>query len=75
MAFGQGLDGQYLYSPGYGFEFDGGTVWSMAGDTLGKGTYTVDGSRVRLCFGPMCKDMTLDGDCLIHEDGTRYCKE
>ena len=71
-----GLSGKYLTSPGsgYGFEFAGDVVYSLVGDTIGRGTYTLDGSAVRVCFVVMCADLRLDGDCLVQADGARYCK-
>lgn len=71
---GSGLSGTYLTAPGYGFEFDGDTVYSMAGETIGRGTYTVAGADVRVCFSFMCADLRIDGDCLDGADGGRYCK-
>lgn len=70
------LSGKYLTSPGsgYGFEFDGDTVYSLTGDTIGRGTYSVDGSTVRVCFGGLCADRLMVNDCIIDRDGPDYCK-
>ena len=72
-----GLSGRYLTSPGsdYGFEFDGDTVYSLVGGDTARGDYTVDGSSVRICIWIGCTDLRLIGDCLIGEDGGRYCKD
>lgn len=69
------LSGKYLTSPGsgYGFEFRGDTVYSLVGGKIGRGTYSVDGATVRVCFGVLCTDLRRDGDCLVQHDGARYC--
>ncbi len=77
-----GLSGRYMTSPGsgYGFEFvDGQKVYGMTGSgPIGVGTYTADGSRVRVCFSFLCNDLTIEGDCIVDDDAedvARYCKE
>ena len=72
-----GLSGKYLV-PGtqtYGFDFQGDTVYSMTGDQVARGTYTVDGSTVRICISFLCTDLRLDGSCLVQGDASRYCRE
>ena len=34
----------------FGFEFEGRTVYSLLGDTIGRGTYSIDGSTGRICL-------------------------
>ncbi len=71
------LAGEYLTSPdsGYGFEFVGDTVYSLTGEEIHRGDYTVEDSTVRVCFAFTCAEFQLTGDCLVHEDGYhRYCK-
>jgi hypothetical protein len=74
---GSGLSGKYETDPGsgYGFEFEGETVYSHTGDDTARGTCTVDGSAVRICISFLCTDLQLVGDCLIQQDGGTYCKE
>ena len=71
-----GPSGRYETSPGsgYGFEFDNGTVYSLVGGDITRGTYTVDGTTVRFCISIRCADLKMVGDCLVQADGGRYCK-
>lgn len=76
---GQGLTGWFPTEPGsgYGFDFRGdGTFFSRVGGDVAKGTYTVDGKRVTICFGAFCRDLNQVGDCLIDTtDGGSYCRD
>lgn len=74
-----GLRGKYETSPGsgYGFDFaDSSVVYSMVGDRTVLGTYTVDGSNVKICI-MLCTILRIDGDCLQDDhsaDRGRYCR-
>jgi hypothetical protein len=75
-----GLRGRYMVAgtSTYGFEFlDEQRVLSRTGASSMQGTYTVDGSRVTVCMGPLCRDLRLDGDCLLTPGDPlgRYCRE
>ena len=75
---GSGLRGWYPVpgSSDYGFEFrDGGVVLSRVGDDIGRGTFSVEGSKVLICFGSMCDELVMVGDCLVQDSTSRYCKE